>query len=125
MPFSIVILHDLDLYHHLLPTPPPFDCSMSDDKPPGEKMSGDSLGKRQGPYDELRNDPEMEGLTLYEKKALLVNRELDSHGMGKPIEFRFSVVLFLSDQSRQRRKKESSRGLNDIGCYVFTFSMIR
>lgn len=25
----------------------------------------------------------MEGLTLYEKKALLVNRELDSHGMGK------------------------------------------
>ncbi len=29
------------------------------------------------------DDPEMEGLTLYEKKALLVNRELDSHGMGK------------------------------------------
>ena len=29
------------------------------------------------------HDPEMEGLTLYEKKALLVNRELDSHGMGK------------------------------------------
>ncbi|KAL8970559.1 MAG: hypothetical protein Q9183_001463 [Haloplaca sp. 2 TL-2023] len=29
------------------------------------------------------NDPEMDGLTLYEKKALLVNRELDSHGMGK------------------------------------------
>lgn len=28
-------------------------------------------------------DPEMDGLTLYEKKALLVNRELDSHGMGK------------------------------------------
>ena len=28
-------------------------------------------------------DPEMEGLSLYEKKALLVNRELDSHGMGK------------------------------------------
>ncbi|KAK4694400.1 hypothetical protein P7C71_g3168, partial [Lecanoromycetidae sp. Uapishka_2] len=25
----------------------------------------------------------MEGLTLYERKALLVNRELDSHGMGK------------------------------------------
>ena len=31
----------------------------------------------------IRNDPEMEGLTLYEKKALLVNRELNSHGMGK------------------------------------------
>ena len=30
-----------------------------------------------------RHDPEMEGLTLYEKKALIVNRELDSHGMGK------------------------------------------
>ena len=29
------------------------------------------------------DDPEMEGLTLYEKKALLVNRELDSHGMAK------------------------------------------
>ena len=29
------------------------------------------------------DDPQMEGLTLYEKKALLVNRELDSHGMGK------------------------------------------
>ena len=29
------------------------------------------------------DDPEMEGLTLYEKKALLVNRELDSYGMGK------------------------------------------
>lgn len=29
------------------------------------------------------SDPEMEGLSLYEKKALLVNRELDSHGMGK------------------------------------------
>ncbi|SLM35392.1 membrane transporter [Lasallia pustulata] len=28
-------------------------------------------------------DPEMDGLSLYEKKALLVNRELDSHGMGK------------------------------------------
>jgi len=28
-------------------------------------------------------DTEMDGLTLYEKKALLVNRELDSHGMGK------------------------------------------
>ncbi|KAL9586079.1 MAG: hypothetical protein Q9203_003988 [Teloschistes exilis] len=32
---------------------------------------------------DIINDPEMEGLTLYEKKALLVNRELDSHGMGK------------------------------------------
>ena len=31
----------------------------------------------------FRNDPEMDGLTVYEKKALLVNRELDAHGMGR------------------------------------------
>ena len=31
----------------------------------------------------LESDPDMDGLTLYEKKALLVNRELDAHGMGK------------------------------------------
>lgn len=47
------------------------------------------LGKEDSPGDRLNyqnerfRDPEMEGLTLYEKKALLVNRELDSHGMGK------------------------------------------
>ena len=34
-------------------------------------------------HNEHTQDSEMEGLTLYEKKALLVNRELDSHGMGK------------------------------------------
>ncbi|KAL8717960.1 MAG: hypothetical protein Q9225_004851 [Loekoesia sp. 1 TL-2023] len=34
-------------------------------------------------YDGVVDDPGMDGLTLYEKKALLVNRELDSHGMGK------------------------------------------
>ena len=34
-------------------------------------------------HDGLNDDPEMEGLTLYEKKALLVNRELDAYGMGK------------------------------------------
>lgn len=34
-------------------------------------------------YNGIVNDPDMDGLTLYEKKALLVNRELDSHGMGK------------------------------------------
>jgi hypothetical protein len=32
---------------------------------------------------EFQDDTEMEGLTLYEKKALLVNRELNSQGMGK------------------------------------------
>ena len=34
-------------------------------------------------YHDIIRDPEFDGLTLYEKKALLVNRELDSHGMGK------------------------------------------
>lgn len=29
------------------------------------------------------DDPDMDGLSLYEKKALLIDRELDSHGMGK------------------------------------------
>lgn len=29
------------------------------------------------------NDPEMDDLTTYEKKALIVNRELNSHGMGR------------------------------------------
>lgn len=41
-------------------------------------------------YDGANNDPEMDGLTLYEKKALLVNRELDSHGMGK---YQWSIWL--------------------------------
>jgi len=31
----------------------------------------------------FHNDPELEGLTLYEKKCILINREIDSHGMGK------------------------------------------
>lgn len=31
----------------------------------------------------MLNDFEMVHLTIYEKKALLVNRELNSHGMGK------------------------------------------
>ena len=47
--------------------------------PDKEGSSADYLSHGNG---HLR-DSEMEGLTLYEKKALLVNRELDSHGMGK------------------------------------------
>ncbi|CAF9935599.1 hypothetical protein IMSHALPRED_010283 [Imshaugia aleurites] len=43
----------------------------------------DSPEERPNYQDGNSRDPEMEGLTLYEKKALLVNRELDSHGMGK------------------------------------------
>ena len=43
----------------------------------------DSPAARLGDHNGYLQDQEMEGLTLYEKKALLVNRELDSHGMGK------------------------------------------
>lgn len=56
---------------------------MADEKTVGLDMKGDSLEKGPGAYHAVLNDPEMDGLTLYEKKALLVNRELDSHGMGK------------------------------------------
>ncbi|ETN38121.1 uncharacterized protein HMPREF1541_07745 [Cyphellophora europaea CBS 101466] len=38
----------------------------------------------------LVSDPELEGLTLYEKKALLVNQELDRQGMG-----RYQWMIFL------------------------------
>lgn len=31
----------------------------------------------------FQNDPEMEGLTLYEKKCVLINREVDATGMGR------------------------------------------
>ncbi|KAL9595142.1 MAG: hypothetical protein Q9219_006630 [cf. Caloplaca sp. 3 TL-2023] len=44
---------------------------------------GESPDGKHIEYEGVVNDPEMDGLTLYEKKALLVNRELDSHGMGK------------------------------------------
>ena len=43
----------------------------------GDDKTGDSRAV------DLSSDPELEGLTLYEKKALLVNRELDRQGMGK------------------------------------------
>lgn len=49
-----------------------FDVKVTDDSP-----------KELPTYRNEVQDREMEGLTLYEKKALLVNRELDSHGMGK------------------------------------------
>ncbi|KAL9614922.1 MAG: hypothetical protein Q9167_000664 [Letrouitia subvulpina] len=43
-------------------------------------MANDNESAKDG---EIATDVEMEGLSLYEKKALLVNRELDSHGMGR------------------------------------------
>ncbi|KAL8766541.1 MAG: hypothetical protein Q9209_006684 [Squamulea sp. 1 TL-2023] len=55
---------------------------MAELKEAGGILGASSEGKH-SVYHDIVNDPEMEGLTLYEKKALLVNRELDSHGMGK------------------------------------------
>ncbi|KAI4148628.1 MAG: hypothetical protein LQ341_001517 [Variospora aurantia] len=54
---------------------------MDDQK--GAGILGESPDGKATVYNGVVNDPEMDGLTLYEKKALLVNRELDSHGMGK------------------------------------------
>lgn len=47
-----------------------------DEKKAGLDLDGEQ--PKAGPYDAILHDPEMEGLTLYEKKALLINRELDS-----------------------------------------------
>ena len=77
--------------HHYLPlksyvSNTSLDFAMENDK---EFNLSNMLDKEDLPVDPLNyhsghpQDPEMEGLTLYEKKALLVNRELDSHGMGK------------------------------------------
>lgn len=46
-------------------------------------MLGTSSDRRYSYQNGTIQDPEMDGLSLYEKKALLVNRELDSFGMGK------------------------------------------
>lgn len=54
---------------------------MADSKEAG--ILGESPDGKLTKYDGIVNDPDMDGLSLYEKKALLVNRELDSHGMGK------------------------------------------
>ncbi|EXJ86198.1 hypothetical protein A1O1_06568 [Capronia coronata CBS 617.96] len=47
----------------------------ADDMEIGKAVSNDGT--------DVNTDPEFEGLTLYEKKALLVNRELDEQGMGR------------------------------------------
>lgn len=36
-----------------------------------------------GGVNRYEHDPEMEGLTLYEKKCVLINREVDATGMGR------------------------------------------
>jgi hypothetical protein len=50
----------------------------SDGQPVAET---DKLGNNA--HDDLSADPNLEGLTLYEKKAFLINRELDRQGMGR------------------------------------------
>ena len=62
---------------------------MAEEKGIGLGVDKDGLEQKptSSPYDAIVNDPEMEGLTLYEKKALLVNRELDSECPLLPREF--------------------------------------
>ncbi len=67
---------------------------MEESKEAGEIL-GESSESKIPTYNDITNDPEMEGLTLYEKKALLVNRELDSHGMGKYQWYRIPDYTFL------------------------------
>ena len=62
--------------YHLLSA----DQSMADNK--DDIVNIDSEGAAI-PRNVVLDDPELEGLTLYEKKAHLVNRELNSHGMGR------------------------------------------
>lgn len=35
------------------------------------------------PIESLPNPPDLEAVSLYEKKCILINREIDSHGMGR------------------------------------------
>ncbi len=58
---------------------------------------GESPGRRPHHCSGVLDDPEMAGLSLYEKKAVLVNRELDSHGMGK-----YQVSCFTGLSARLR-----------------------
>lgn len=58
----------------------PLDPSMADSKGAAVSIdNGDPPVRRHA----INDDPELENLTLYEKKALIVNRELNGHGMGK------------------------------------------
>ena len=59
------------------------ELPMADDADLENVKHGDSKGAGLATRHAILDDPELDGLTLYEKKALLVNRELDEHGMGK------------------------------------------
>lgn len=56
---------------------------MADDKFLDDVNSKKGSSDEESPHYAILHDPELQGLTLYEKKVALVNRELDSHGMGK------------------------------------------
>ncbi|MCJ1268128.1 hypothetical protein MMC22_008014 [Lobaria immixta] len=55
----------------------------TDDKDVNVGVLGEPRDHSPRYFNGVLDDPEMDGLSLYEKKALLVDRELDSHGMGK------------------------------------------
>ena len=61
----------------------PLISGSMEDRKELEDVNVDNGFLRQGVRPAVLDDPELEGLSLYEKKVLLVNRELDSHGMGK------------------------------------------
>ncbi|KAF2223103.1 major facilitator superfamily domain-containing protein [Elsinoe ampelina] len=48
-----------------------------------EPKSVDSGSPKAPPPGDLFQDPELEGKTLYEKKCVLINREIDSNGMAR------------------------------------------
>lgn len=81
-----------DLFARLVPRPKPsissyqlVEQSMADTKIASieDDAEFNTAEHRTGGDVLFADDPEMDGLSLYEKKALLVNRELDSHGMGR------------------------------------------
>ena len=56
---------------------------MAEDKRVGVGVLHESPEGRPSFRNGVIDNPEMDGLTLYEKKAVLINREFDSQGMGK------------------------------------------
>lgn len=53
------------------------------DKDADVGVSGEPRDHNPRLFNGVLDDPEMDELSFYEKKALLIDRELDSHGMGK------------------------------------------
>lgn len=55
----------------------------TDDKDVNVGVLGEPRDHSSRYFNGVLDDTEMDGLSLYDKKALLVDRELDSYGMGK------------------------------------------